>query len=191
MTERNFRFILGISLMVFLYFQLDTLIYFYIGLLIFEGVTNLRIPILISRLRFGKDYPEHTAEKTSACRFTFEAERGFRFVIAVTLIVTFLFFNQTVVVCTLAGCIRTYHGRDYRNLSDRNFAPLAGLQIMKKKAGVSDDWIRNWQASIAVKITAAVLYAIVMLGFTITVLSSCVIVKCYRRIVVPVLILIA
>ena len=81
--------------MVFLYFQLDTLIYFYIGLLIFEGVTNLRIPILISRLRFGKDYPEHTAEKTSACRFTFEAERGFRFVIAVTLIITFLFFNQT------------------------------------------------------------------------------------------------
>ncbi len=42
---------------------------------------------------------------------------------------------------------------------------------MKKIAGVSDDWIENWQASIAVKITAAVLYAIVTVGVAITVIS--------------------
>ncbi|MBI4685089.1 MAG: EAL domain-containing protein [Nitrospirae bacterium] len=48
---------------------------------------------------------------------------------------------------------------DLSNVSDINVSDI------------SDDWIKNWQASIAVKITAAVLYAIVMLGFAITVLS--------------------
>jgi PAS domain S-box-containing protein len=42
---------------------------------------------------------------------------------------------------------------------------------VKKKAAVSDDWIKNWQASIAVKITAAVLYAIVTVGVALTVIS--------------------
>lgn len=42
---------------------------------------------------------------------------------------------------------------------------------MEKNVSVSDDWIRNWQASVAVKITAAVLYAIVTIGFTVTVVS--------------------
>lgn len=94
MTERNFRFILGLSLMVFLFFELDILIYLYIGLLIFEGVTNLRIPILISRLRYGKNYQGDVPEDVCACKYAFEAERGFRFVIAGTLLVTFVVFHD-------------------------------------------------------------------------------------------------
>ena len=94
MTERNFRFILGFSLMVFLFFELHALIYAYIGLLIFEGITNLRIPILVSRLRFGKDQPDIDEGNSCVCKFNFEAERGFRFVIAGTLIITFVVFHE-------------------------------------------------------------------------------------------------
>lgn len=74
-------------------------------------------------------------------------------------------------VCAVAGRVRTYNGRDYRYLPDRDFLALGWFQIVKKMAGVSDDWIENWQASIAVKITAAVLYAIVTVGVAITVIS--------------------
>ncbi len=94
MTERNFRFILGFSLMVFLFFELHALIYAYIGLLIFEGTTNLRIPILVSRLRFGKDRPDTEEETSRAYKLNFEAERGFRFVIAGTLIITSVVFHE-------------------------------------------------------------------------------------------------
>ena len=94
MTERNFRFILGFSLMAFLFFELNMFIYAYIGLLIFEGITNLRIPILFSRLRYGKSKPETEEENPRVCKFNFEAERGFRFVIAGTLIITFVVFHE-------------------------------------------------------------------------------------------------
>lgn len=36
---------------------------------------------------------------------------------------------------------------------------------------VSDDWIKNWRASIAVKITAAILYGVVLVGFITAVLA--------------------
>jgi diguanylate cyclase (GGDEF)-like protein/PAS domain S-box-containing protein len=36
---------------------------------------------------------------------------------------------------------------------------------------VSDDWLKNWRASIAVKITAAVLYGVVIVGFTVSIFS--------------------
>src|SRR3972149_5575833 len=42
---------------------------------------------------------------------------------------------------------------------------------MDKNLRVSDDWLKNWRASIAVKITAAVLYVVVFVGFAAAVLS--------------------
>ncbi|MBI4685088.1 MAG: DUF2892 domain-containing protein [Nitrospirae bacterium] len=94
MTERTFRLILGLSLVVFLFFDLDTLIYVYIGVLIFEGITNWRIPILISRLRFGEKSQEFLAKNACPFKFDFEAERSFRFVIAGILIITFVIFHE-------------------------------------------------------------------------------------------------
>ena len=41
---------------------------------------------------------------------------------------------------------------------------------MKKPAMVTSDWIKNWQTSIAVKITAAVLYAVAATGFAIAII---------------------
>jgi hypothetical protein len=80
--------------MVFLFFELHTLIYAYIGLLIIEGITNLRIPLLVSRLRFGNDHQDTEEENPCAYKFNFEAERGFRFVIAGTLVITFAVFYE-------------------------------------------------------------------------------------------------
>lgn len=42
---------------------------------------------------------------------------------------------------------------------------------MGETVRVSDDWLKNWRASIAVKITAAVLYGVVFVGFVLAVLA--------------------
>jgi diguanylate cyclase (GGDEF)-like protein/PAS domain S-box-containing protein len=43
--------------------------------------------------------------------------------------------------------------------------------MMDEAVRVSDDWIKNWRASIAVKITAAVLYGVVLVGFVFAVFT--------------------
>jgi len=94
MTERVFRFILGLSLLACLYFQLTTLVYIYIGILAFEGLTNWRIPILVSRLRYGAAYKQHIAAATECPYICFDAERALRVIVVLLLVGTFVMFPQ-------------------------------------------------------------------------------------------------
>lgn len=95
MSERVFRIILGVSLLALLGFNFAVGIYAYMSLLLFEGITNWRIPILVSKARFGDDYQEHenvcSNEKTAT---PFEAERMLRFVVLILLVVTYIFYND-------------------------------------------------------------------------------------------------
>ncbi len=82
MTERTFRILLGSVLIALLYFGRSEWIAAYIIVILFEFATNWRIPVLVSRFRFGD---EKYAGPTFAgnTRFNFEAERALRFVVAV------------------------------------------------------------------------------------------------------------
>ena len=86
MSERTFRFILGASLLLFLYLDSTLLVEAYIALLIFEGLTNLRVPILVSRIRYGKEVVDAEASSTGG----FEAERALRLVVASMLILSYV-----------------------------------------------------------------------------------------------------
>jgi hypothetical protein len=89
MSERVFRFILGAVLLILLFLQKETIIHVYIGLLLFEGITNWRIPILISKLRYG----EFRESANPSCRdIPFDAERALRLVVAGLLITTYILF---------------------------------------------------------------------------------------------------
>ena len=87
MSERTFRLILGATLLLLIYIDYTPLYYGYIGLLLFEGITNWRIPKLINRLRFGQDHipgrPETCCEDA---KLGFEAERAMRIVFAALLV---------------------------------------------------------------------------------------------------------
>ena len=89
MSERVFRFILGAVLLILLFLQKETIIHIYIGLLLFEGITNWRIPILVSKLRYG-EFREST--DTSCRNIPFDAERALRLVVAGLLITTYIIF---------------------------------------------------------------------------------------------------
>ncbi|MGD8566822.1 MAG: DUF2892 domain-containing protein [Gammaproteobacteria bacterium] len=87
MSERAFRLIMGIVLLVLIYVDYMPLFYIYIFVLFFEGITNWRVPILVNRIRFGQDYPANQPEPAVIdSRFAFEAERAMRLLFAVVMV---------------------------------------------------------------------------------------------------------
>ncbi|MGD8926222.1 MAG: hypothetical protein PVG20_05200 [Thioalkalispiraceae bacterium] len=98
MSNRLYRLLYGALLLIALYFELDILIYVLIGLAVFEAVTNLRIPKLISRIRFGNngDPMEGTIGLNFKTRTRFEAERGWRLTVASMLAISVFVFPDTL-----------------------------------------------------------------------------------------------
>lgn len=94
MSERVFRFILGAALVLLLYLQADQLVYAYIGVLLFEGITNWRVPMLVSRLRYGSDYRPQDLLSPGCNRIPFDAERVLRLLVAGLLVLTFVLFPE-------------------------------------------------------------------------------------------------
>lgn len=81
MSEKNFRIVLGAWLIAGLLFNSHYVIYALIGLLLFEGITNIRIPGLITRMR-SLDLPDNDSVGLNPnARVSFEAERGLRLII--------------------------------------------------------------------------------------------------------------
>lgn len=84
MTERNFRLVIGVWLMLALVAALPQPIYVLMGMLLFEGVTNWRVPALVSRLRAGSA-PTVAADAARDCVMGFEAERALRLILVTML----------------------------------------------------------------------------------------------------------
>lgn len=106
MSNNNYRLILGMLLLTGLYFDLSWLIYALIGIVLFEGLTNLRIPRLLSRLRYGRD--DDPAEGTLGLQFRaripFDAERAWRLVLGGMLILSYaLYYDQAWFVVWFMG----------------------------------------------------------------------------------------
>jgi hypothetical protein len=96
MSERFFRLLLGATLLVILFFEWNDLLYVYIGIIIFEGLTNWRIPNLISKLSHSPAYLEIGTVASRTYKYHFEAERAFRLVIAGILLVSCYVFSKTL-----------------------------------------------------------------------------------------------
>ena len=80
MSERFFRLIVGTFLLGSLYFEFQGGIIFLIGLLTVEGITNCRVPGLVTRLRrAGAEEFRDSSElipEISRPRIAFDAERA-------------------------------------------------------------------------------------------------------------------
>ena len=96
MSERIFRIVLGVVLLTALYLELRLVIYAYILVLLFESVTNWRIPILISRWRGLPQTGNSDCALSPGvhARINFEAERALRLVVAVFLIISYVLFSS-------------------------------------------------------------------------------------------------
>ena len=98
MSNRLYRLFVGLVLLIGLYLELPVLIYGLIAVVLFEGITNLRIPILINKIRSTS--PENINEGALSLpfkqRFSFDAERAWRIVLGIVLIFVYVLFYDTV-----------------------------------------------------------------------------------------------
>jgi hypothetical protein len=94
MTERSFRIILGTALLLMLSLNFDMGIYVFIGVLAFEGITNLRIPLLASRVRYGAAFNSNETLSPGCSRIPFDAERALRLLVAALLVATFILYRE-------------------------------------------------------------------------------------------------
>jgi hypothetical protein len=86
MSERFFRMIVGAWILVGLFLGSVEVIYALAAVLLFEGVTNQRLPTLVSKLRYGKEWSPFQLKDS---RYSFEAERVLRFIVVVFVVVPF------------------------------------------------------------------------------------------------------
>lgn len=92
MTDRTYRLIFGSLMLIFLYFNLTYLVFILIGIMIIEGITNLRISLMISRLR-GLP-PAIDSHANTNCKINIEAERIWRLIIGLVFLVTYAFLPE-------------------------------------------------------------------------------------------------
>ena len=96
MTERVNRLIFGLCLIAFLFSEWDLAVLAIPTILLFEAMTNLRIPRLISRLNYATDGPDICIDENPLCKFDFEAERALRYTLSFIICMGFIFFDQTL-----------------------------------------------------------------------------------------------
>lgn len=116
MTERYYRLVLGAVILTILYFDLSDGMLLLVAVLLFEGVTNWRIPLMLtSRVNTEEDekiitertYGEPVTGKIVTARtdgtetsgnkvFRFEAERAMPIVVLAILVPTYFLFYDTV-----------------------------------------------------------------------------------------------
>ncbi|GMQ87110.1 MAG: hypothetical protein BMS9Abin08_0308 [Gammaproteobacteria bacterium] len=98
MSNRLYRMIFGTALLLALYFDVNQAIYALAGLAAFEAITNLRIPLLVSRLRYDNDGDpdEGSLGIQFRARTSFEAERGFRLTVAAMLAISLFVYPDAL-----------------------------------------------------------------------------------------------
>lgn len=99
MSDRSYRLILGALLLAALYTNQKGLIFGLIVMLTIEGISNRRVPQVLTALRaktrFGPAITPIASlpPKRREVRFHFEAERAWRLIAALLLLVGTLLFN--------------------------------------------------------------------------------------------------
>ncbi len=96
MSNRFYRLVFGTLLLLALYFDWQPVLYGLVAVALFEGVTNLRIPRLVCRLRTGSDCDPAEGSLGIAfdIRTGFEAERGWRLLVATMLAISLFVYPQ-------------------------------------------------------------------------------------------------
>lgn len=93
MTEHTYRLVMGALLLILLYTEFYLLGYFVIALTLFEGLSNQRLNLVVSRMRkkFNSTYTDDNPAPRNNYRFAFDAERAQRLFISVIFAGLFLF----------------------------------------------------------------------------------------------------
>jgi hypothetical protein len=93
MSERIYMLVVGVCILASLYFDIDFLIYSLAALLVFEGLSNIRLTTMLQRARHVTLDPGLVLLDLNS-RFAFEAFRMWRIIVALVLVVTFALIHE-------------------------------------------------------------------------------------------------
>ncbi|WP_297527100.1 hypothetical protein [Thiohalobacter sp.] len=91
MSDRGYRALVGTLLLLGLYLERPEIVWGLIGLMLFEGVTNFRLPLVLQSLFGSEPGPDSQEPDIGVARIAFDAERAWRLVVATLL---FLSYHQ-------------------------------------------------------------------------------------------------
>lgn len=86
MTERAYRLVIGVLMLSFLFFRLDYTMWIFLLIMSFEGLTNLRIPIVVSRALYPDNAIRVTEGENSNCTINYDAERMLRWIVMLMIL---------------------------------------------------------------------------------------------------------
>ncbi len=92
MSSRLYLFVVGVSILSALYFEIDIMIYSVAAWLLFEGLTEIRLTRLFQKFS-NQTVPEDLYVTQSSYRFNFGAFRAWRFAMAFMLGGSFFLWN--------------------------------------------------------------------------------------------------
>lgn len=95
MTERWYRLIQGLYLIVALYIENEVMVYAFMGLLAFEAITNIRVPNVALRLTTGSNETENDSEN-QCYTFSIDSERLLRAFVVAFLLLSYVMFPESV-----------------------------------------------------------------------------------------------
>ena len=93
MSNNLYRAIAGSILLTTLYLELELVMYITFSIILFEGITNLRIPKVVNKIR---NIPEPTYDNQPPSRFSFEAEQAFRLALSLSVLTTYSLGTDSV-----------------------------------------------------------------------------------------------
>lgn len=96
MTDRSYRTMMGFALLVVLYFDQYMVMYGIIGLLFFEGITNIRVPIIVGVIRknvLKQDYAYADGGLVEHPKFNIESERLWRIIVGLFLFIGYFLID--------------------------------------------------------------------------------------------------
>jgi len=93
MSERLYLFVIGIYVLIGLYFEIDIMIYLLSLWLVFEAVTDVRLTTLSQKM-ISKTVPAGLTVFQSTPRFDFDASRAWRITVAVMLGGSFILLKE-------------------------------------------------------------------------------------------------
>ena len=96
MNEARYRMILGLLLLMSLYYGWSWAIYLMIILLIFEAVTNKFVPERILQRHSGEIVSRMTGKSNPAYKYNFEADRITRFSVAMILLLGYVLWPESL-----------------------------------------------------------------------------------------------
>jgi hypothetical protein len=95
MTERWYRLIQGMYLLIALYIEHDMMVYGFMVLLSLEALTNLRLPMMVSQFRQGKQDLD-VQESPKCTTFNIDSERLLRIFVVLFLLLSYVFFAEPI-----------------------------------------------------------------------------------------------